>query len=108
MDLSLPNAFKIGVVKGSSRSHLQITEMFIGNGLSITDTDDKGRNGLIIVCEQLKFKLVLKVVKLLVGQGIDRSAKNNKGLTALDLLKRRSGFQPNLVPNHKKIVDLLS
>ena len=69
-----------------------------------------GRNALMIACEneQLVAKTLLRIVRQLVSAGIDITARNQEGLTALEILRNRFRSFNNNSPTLKEFVKILS
>ena len=78
--------------------------------IHVNHKDNMGRNALMIACEneQLVAKTLLRIVRQLVSAGIDITARNQEGLTALEILRNRFRSFNNNSPTLKEFVKILS
>ena len=85
----------VSLIGNSTYKHLKeiltTMEKLIYWGIRIDQKDKKGKNGLLLACEKIRPKkgMLLDVVQLLVRSGIDTTARNAQGLSAMDIVKKR-------------------
>ena len=87
-------------------SEANMASRLIGSDAQVDGTTNEGKTVLRIACQKIKVKMLLCFVKRLIRAGANVGARDNLGLTALDMLIQRNHSTP--LSDHKTLRDLLS